>query len=359
MNECDLMRIETRTAPKSLISERGMPSFGYFDGPVTSLGLEMFAYYDEMDKPASTLSRYFHYKQFQFVSVVTPHYIIGVSLADIRYAASAFCYLYDINKNRITETRWLKPLGLGYKLTPSPMEGIAEIAGQKGMMAFHLSKGVWSLSIDTLHIKAELTLSPPVLSLPMAMCNPTGYSGWTYTQKHNGLKPRGQLTINDEPQPLNMALASYDFSAGYMRRETSWRWACINAHTDDGVIGVNLAAGVNETGCNENVFWIHGERHLLGAVHFDFARISLGQKENKAVSGNKKRQIWRIYSHNGQVELAFKSLNCRQEKLNLLLLKTNFRQYIGHYSGYIIDNSGVKHIIDNVLGLAEDHFALW
>lgn len=25
----------------------------------------------------------------------------------------------------------------------------------------------------------------------------------------------------------------------------------------------------NEIGCNENVFWIHGERYLLGAVHFD------------------------------------------------------------------------------------------
>ncbi|WP_442802104.1 MULTISPECIES: DUF2804 domain-containing protein [unclassified Shewanella] len=353
VNEFSPMHIESRPAPSSLISERGVPSFGYFDGPVASLGLELFNYVNEMDRPASVLSRYFHYKQFQFVSLVTPHYIIGVAIADIRYVGSAFCYLFDISKNKLIETSWLKPPSLGYSLAPSPMDGTARIVGRKGAVAFNLVQGIWSLSIDTSNIKAELTLLPPALSLPMAMCNPTGYSGWTYTQKHNGLKPQGQLTINDEPQPLNQVLGSYDFSAGYMRRETSWRWACINAHSDKGVIGLNLAAGVNETGCNENVFWVNGERHLLGSVHFDFARFR-GDKQ-----GSKQGELWRIYSDNGQIELSFKSQNCRQEKLNLLLLKSNFRQYIGYYSGYIIDNSGTKHTLDKVLGLTEDHFARW
>ena len=346
MNKFTPMTIETKSAPLSLISARGMPIFGHFDGPVASLGLEQFYYANEMDRPASMVSRYFHYKQFQFVCLVTPNFIIGIAIADIRYVGSAFCYLYDVKENQLIETNWLKPLGLGYSLTPSPMEGLATVSGRKGSVSFNLSLGVWSLSIDTANIKA-------VLSLPMAMCNPTGYSGWTYTQKHNGLTPQGKLTVNGEPQPLNQALGSYDFSAGYMRRETSWRWACINAHSDKGVIGLNLAAGVNETGCNENVFWVNGERHLLGPVHFDFAR-QRGDKVSDNVG-----ELWRIYSDNGQIDLSFKSLNCRQEKLNLLLLKSNFRQYIGYYSGYIIDNSGVKHTLENVLGLTEDHFARW
>ncbi len=47
---------------------------------------------------------------------------------------------------------------------------------------------------------------------------------------------------------LDHARAGYDFSAGYMRRETSWRWASINAEINSTGIGLNLAAGVNETG---------------------------------------------------------------------------------------------------------------
>ncbi|WP_394388509.1 DUF2804 domain-containing protein [Shewanella woodyi] len=353
ISQAQAAMIKTVIAPEEIINSRGKPIFGHFDGPVSSLALDKFKYVNEMDRQASNLARYFHYKQFQFVSIVTPHFIIGVAIADIRYVGSAFCYLFDIKKNTLVETSWLKPFGIGYSLTPSPMEGTAKISGGKGAVVFNLHQGSWSLSINTPTIHAELALSPPALSLPMAMCNPTGYSGWTYTQKHNGLTLKGKLTVDDEPQPLNRALASYDFSAGYMRRETSWRWACINAHSDEGVIGLNLAAGVNETGCNENVFWVNGERHLLGPVHFDFGRLR-GETQ-----GGAQGESWRIYSGNGQVELTFSSLNCRQEKLNLLLLKSNFRQYIGYYSGHIIDNSGVKHVLDNVLGLTEDHFARW
>ncbi|WP_442800653.1 hypothetical protein [Shewanella sp. AS1] len=31
---------------------------------------------------------------------------------------------------------------------------------------------------------------------------------------------------------------------------------------------------------------------------------------------------------------------CRQEKRNLWLLKSNFRQYIGYFDGYVIDSDG-------------------
>ncbi|MFT5704809.1 MAG: hypothetical protein ACI8SK_000762, partial [Shewanella sp.] len=51
VNESPPMGIETKSAPLSLISEKGMPIFGYFDGPVASLGLEQFNYSNEMDRP--------------------------------------------------------------------------------------------------------------------------------------------------------------------------------------------------------------------------------------------------------------------------------------------------------------------
>ncbi|MCK8045752.1 DUF2804 domain-containing protein [Shewanella sp. 1CM18E] len=343
--------LTSSAAPLRLIDDVGQPVFGHFDGPVSELGIEHFNYFNEMDKPASRLAKHFDYKQFQFVSIVTPHYVIGVALADIRYVGSAFCYLYGIKTNRLVESNWLKPLGLGYQMSDSPMQGNANIKGAKGTVEFEIEQGRWHLRLNTLGIEADLTLQPDVLSLPMAMCNPTGYSGWTYTQKHNALKVTGSLMIHHEPQPLQRAIAGYDFSAGYMRRETSWRWASINSLTECGSLGLNLAAGVNETGCNENVFWIDGERHLLGPVHFKFQRQTTDRTDNMG--------LWQIYTDNGQLALSFKPKNCRQEKLNLGLLKSNFRQYIGYFDGYIIDNFGQKHLLDNVLGLTEDHFARW
>ncbi|HBN87836.1 DUF2804 family protein, partial [Rheinheimera aquimaris] len=73
-----------------LIDSSGLPKLGHFDTPVTELGLADFAYRTVMDKPASALARYFHYKQFQFISICHSDWQIGIAIADIRYAANAF-----------------------------------------------------------------------------------------------------------------------------------------------------------------------------------------------------------------------------------------------------------------------------
>lgn len=343
-----MLTIATQIAPDSLINAKGLPHFGHFDGIVNTLGLADFTYFDTMDKPASAWAKRFDYKQFQFISLVTPRYVIGVALADIAYVGSAFCYVYDINSHRLSQQDWLKPLRVGYRMTPSPYNGQSGIGPKGSRLHFEIVAGGWRLIIDTKSIQADISLQASPLSLPMAMCSPTGYNGWTYTQKHNGLSVKGRLTVEQEPQPLNYALAGYDFSAGYMRRDTSWRWASISAQIDGGIMGLNLAAGVNETGCNENVFWINGERHLLGPVQFEFDR--------HATQG---AEVWRVYSQNGQVDLQFVARNCRSEKRNLLLLKSNFRQYIGLFSGMIIDNQGRRYQLNHVLGLTEDHYARW
>ena len=338
---------QTQIAPENLIDCHGDPVFGQFDGMVSNLNIGDFAYFNVMDKPIGKLKKYFHFKQFQFVSIVTPHYVIGVAIADIRYVGSSFCYLYDIHKNKLIETNWLRPGSVGYSMGRSPKNSVTQIGNNSNKVQFEIIDGKWHLQIKTKNINANLRLETLALSLPMTMCSPTGYNGWTYTQKHNGLKPIGQLTVNQELQPLNHALASYDFSAGYMRRETSWRWASLNAQIEQGTIGLNIAAGVNETGNSENVFWINGERHLLNPTQFNFNR------------HNGNNEGWHIVSDNGQVDLHFTPRNLRSEKLNLLFLKSNFRQFVGDYNGFIIDNSGKKYKLSNVLGLAEDHYAKW
>ncbi|WP_434926945.1 DUF2804 domain-containing protein [Shewanella sp. HL-SH2] len=338
--------VQPQFAPESLIGHDGQPVFGLFDGSVKNLNVKAFKYFNEMDKPASFVAKYFDFKQFQFVSIVTQRYILGLAIADIRYAASSFCYLYDIQANRLVQSEWLRPFGIGCRLSASASKGSAKVGSKHHHFEFDIKDGQWQVNILLTNIQAKLVLSPPTLSLPLSLSTPTGYNGWTYTQKHNALAVSGELTVFNEPQPLLNALASYDFSAGYMRAKTAWRWASINALTSQGAIGLNLAAGVNETGNTENVMWINGQRHFLGAANFIF---------NRQISDD----FWQISTNDGQVDLTFRALNCRKEKLNLGFIKNNFRQYIGYYSGILIDNDGTKYHLHNQLGLAEDHFAKW
>ncbi|MFC1235658.1 DUF2804 domain-containing protein [Vibrio sp. F74] len=334
----------TIPAPPSIIKQDGRPIFGQFDGIPLKLGVEHFYYTTEMDKRSRKWAKYFHYKQFQFTSIVTEHYVIGLAIADIRYATTAFCYFYDIKQDKLSEVSWIKPLGLASTITNSPSNGITTLDGEP--IKFDIQQQQWRVKINNNAIHADLSLIPHLESLPLSMCTPTGYSGWTYTQKHNALSVVGQLSIDGKTISLEHALASYDFSAGYMRRETSWRWASINTTLEQVKLGLNLAAGVNETGDGENAVWIDGSRHFLGPVHFEFDR-------------SKQEKPWRIYSRDGQVNLTFTVLNKRSEKLNLWLLKSNFRQFIGHFNGTIIDSSGNTYELVNCLGLTEDHFARW
>ena len=336
-------------APRSIIDSQGKPVFGQFDTIPHELDIERFDYRNVMDNPASRWQRYFHYKQFQFVSVVTADYVIGVAIADIRYLGSAFCYVYNINENSLEEQSWLRPLSFDKVVTSSPHQGVTHIA--RGQIQFKINQGGWAVEINTKLVQANLKLKVREDSQPLSMTTPTGYSGWTYTQKHNALSVSGKLTVNNHEVELDHALGGYDFSAGYMRRETSWRWASINTHllgesSKRIPLGMNLAAGVNETGTCENALWIDGKKHLLPAVHFEFNR-------------DDTTQPWQIYSEDRRIDLTFTPRNKRSEKLNFIVLKSNFRQFIGHFSGSIKDNNGVTHQLEHVLGLTEDHFACW
>ena len=333
-----------QTPLNPFIQANGLPQFGHLASIPESLQLDAFQYLNEMDEPVSSGRKRFDYKQFQFVSIVTEKYIIGVAIADIRYLASGFCYVFDTETHELVEQQWLKPLNMGYQTQPSSWNSQAYLANDA--IQFKIEHGLWHIQLSTDLIQADLKLKPESESLPLMVCTPTAYSGWTYTQKHNALTIHGQMSVKGQPQDLSNAVAGYDFSAGYMRRETSWRWASINHYSEDKLIGLNFAAGVNETGHCENVIWIDGERHLMPPVQFEFSRTH-------------QEASWRITSQDKRIDLIFKPKNQRSEKKNFWFLKSNFRQFVGYFSGYLIDDNGIKHELDEVMGLTEDHYAKW
>jgi len=120
----------------------------------------------------------------------------------------------------------------------------------------------------------------------------------------------------------------------------------INIITNSDTIHYPTLTGVNETGYCENVIWIDGERHLMPPVQFEFSRLH-------------QEASWRITSQDKRIDLIFKPKNQRSEKKNFWLLKSNFRQFVGYFSGYLIDDNGIKHELDEVMGLTEDHYAKW
>ncbi|MBU0911184.1 MAG: DUF2804 domain-containing protein [Gammaproteobacteria bacterium] len=332
-------------APVQLIQTNGQPAFGLFDGSIPDFNLQDFIYQNLMDTKASTLARYFNYKQFQFICVTGADWLLAVAIADIRYANSGFAYLYRFDTNQTISKGLLLPGALGCKMSDSPSAGEAKQGFGAYKTAIKTNATNWQLNIETKELKACLTIEK-ASQMPLALCAPTGYNGWTYTEKSNALAVSGTLELQGKNQDLTQALAGYDFSAGFMRRQTSWRWASINAMVEGKVFGLNMAAGVNETGLCENALWFNGQIQHLSPASFVFDR-----KDDTSP--------WQISSLCGEVQLEFQPLYCRQEKVNIGLLASNFRQYVGLYNGFVVLQNGTKLQLNSVKGLAEDHYAKW
>ena len=335
----------TLKAASQLIQPHGQPAFGLFDGSIPDFNLQDYVYQNLMDNKASALARYFHYKQFQFICVTGADWLLAVAIADIRYANSGFAYLYRFDTNLAISKGLLLPGALGCQMSNSPSVGEAKQQFGSYKVAIKTNVTNWQLTIDTKELKASLTLEK-ANQMPLALCAPTGYNGFTYTEKSNALKVTGSLEFQSKPLDLTQALAGYDFSAGFMRRQTSWRWASISAMVEGLAFGLNMAAGVNETGLCENALWFDGQIQHLSPASFVFDRTD-------------DKKPWQVISLCGEVQLEFTPLYCRQEKVNIGLLASNFRQYVGLYTGFVVLQNGTKLPLNEVKGLAEDHYAKW
>lgn len=334
--------------PNQLIDASGQSPNALFAQAVPQLNFADFILTDVMDKPVSALARHFAFKQFQFVGISGPDWWLGIAIADVRYVSSGFAYFVR-HGEPAQELTLLRPLSWQTRMAESASAGQARIGSKTCYWQFDCQPGVWQVRLHSKILQADITLHHGTQA-PLALCAPTAYQGCTYTEKNNALAVSGRLVVNGQPVDLQHARGGYDFSAGFMRRETAWRWASVNTQLDGLPFGLNLAAGVNETGLCENALWYQGQRQHLSPVRFSFSR----SRRDAQASGQ-----WQINSSCGELDLRFTPGFCRQEKLQLGLLASNFRQYTGFFDGEIQLRDGRQLSLVRCPGWTEDHYAKW
>ncbi|PIE40901.1 MAG: hypothetical protein CSA49_06145 [Gammaproteobacteria bacterium] len=335
-----------------LITANGQPQFGVFKDPVREINYQDYDYHSVMDRRATAIEKHFHFNQFQFLGVTNEDIVLGCALVDIKYLGNAFIYLFDRNTQHIDEYSYLQPLGFNTSLSIQPDGGTSHF--KKGKNRFQLTASECprerNLRVNLgKSIKVNITISEPENYQPLAVCTQNGYSGWAYTQKAPALNVTGDIEWKDKHIRLdqNTTLGSYDWSCGYMRRETAWNWASLSGFLENGHrIGFNFASGVNETGYTENGIWVDNRLYKVGQIRFIYDRKDrYGQ--------------WKIQSCDGSVDLRFEAEGERSEKLNAVLLASNFTQLFGRFYGDIKLTNGKTITLNGQPGFAEDHYAKW
>lgn len=309
---------------------------------------------DLKGKSLSTLAKRLKANQFCFMSISHERYMFGCAVVNLKSVSNCFVYVYDKTENQLIEINKVSPLAVGTQMPTTPNQGEITFSQARFKVQMQFDGDAITLSVKSkkITVNAQIKASQN----PMCLCTRNSYLGWVYMQKQTALACTGTLQVGNHCEVLTPqnALAGIDWTLGYMAKETFWNWASINGliHAKEQThrVGLNLVCGVNDTSHTENSVWIDDRLYNMPLTIFDY---------NK----NDLMQPWTISSNqqipsNNRVELLFTPKSTRDDHTDLKAITSHFTQLIGVYSGKIYCDNQVYQI-DNLWGVAEDHFAKW
>ncbi|MBI5505349.1 MAG: DUF2804 domain-containing protein [Deltaproteobacteria bacterium] len=336
-----------------LIDPSGEIRLGIFAEPIGEVNYREYALLGPLDRPRGPLARHFGFNQFQFLGGLSDSLIFGCAIADMKIAATAFLYFYEPTTRRFAHFSFKTPLALGCHFDQRPEDGTATFSWRGNAVTMRATAAPQQrhLRVDLaggVRVNATFDESQPRIA-PMAICTCAGAGGWVFARKTAGARVSG--TVQWEGRSIDLAslamLGHNDWSAGYMRRETFWNWGCLAGRLADGrIVGMNISCGVNETSYTENCFWVDGALETVSIAAFEYDRRDL-------------MKPWKLRTSDGRVDLVFTPEGRHAEKINALVLASNFNQLFGRYQGRFVTAAGETLRIDGQLGYMERHYAKW
>lgn len=311
-------------------------------------------------------------KEWQYLSVTSPTWFLGLALVQTGYVANLFAYWID---RASPATAWqverLSPLGRAVTIAAGSLHGTSRWQGGGQRVEVTASTAadgqtVWNWQLDlrlTSGDKRHATLKGTLQvgggeALALVHALPGGRPA--YTHKEAGQRVvGGSWTWRDEGGAEQTwqagadgdAWATLDWTRSLALRHTRWNWASAATQLGDGRrFGLNLSAHVYDDArghSRENALWLDGAVCPLGGVRF-------------ALPADPQRAPWRIHSLQGDgIDLVFTPYGARRQHLELGLVASRFVQPWGEFSGYLRTSEGERLQLDRVWGVVEDHHARW
>lgn len=341
-------------APEQLV-QGGKVNFGVFDAPPKSVNM-----LDADIFPQSFLNAEFikklRLKKWQFYMVVHPEITFGFLIIDLAFTASSFLYVYDRKKDKFYEHKKIK-LDKNFSISDSLWKGTCFFKDKNYRIEIdnNLNEGFHHVKIDVRKsssapaVKANFKIyqqdkyvKPLVVSLPVAD-NRGMYS-------HKVICPaEGSISFNGADYAISPErdTCALDEHKAFYPRHTYWKWATFGIIGHDGkILGAQLTDNLikDQEAWNENAIWSSGNISLLGPVDFTF-------------NLKKYMEDWRIKDRAGRIDLTFKPIGAKVDYTNALIIQMRYLQPFGTFSGFMIDDKGVKHDISNAFGITEFHDA--
>jgi hypothetical protein len=161
--------------------------------------------------------------------------------------------------------------------------------------------------------------------------SPHGRS-YIWTRKQAGIEVSATVHVEGRELQVEGPFGFVDDSAGYHARHTRWRWSAGIGRARGGrSVAWNLVEGVHDgPGASERTVWVDGEPHEVEPVRFAADLSAVG-------------------------DLRFTEWSAREDHTNRLLLRSDYRQPFGSFSGAL--PGGLE--LESGYGVMEWHDVRW
>ncbi len=167
--------------------------------------------------------------------------------------------------------------------------------------------------------------------------SPVAGGNYVWTRKRAGVDVTGVAIVGDREHTIAGPHGFSDESAGYHARHTAWRWSAGVGRTADGRrLAWNLVSGIHDgPSASERTLWIDGRPREVGPVQFEPDLSGLS------------------FADGGR--LRFAQWGAWEERLDLLLVRSAYRQPFGTFAGELPGGLALAE----GYGVMEDHDVWW
>jgi Protein of unknown function (DUF2804) len=292
--------------------------------------------------------RRFSRKRWYYLQAATEHLLAAAAIVDLGYASKAFFYVVDKNEARfLAHHSALMPGGMGGSVErPSEARDRGERASvfRSPLLAVRVKRtalGAFSVRASSLSSRLELRFDPAAEPIVAAAHLKEG--GTHLTEKNLSYIVRGFANVGGRIHDFSGGCGSSDFSDGIVARHTTWRWVSFSGYAGSKRIGLNLVQGF--LGAPECTLWIDGGVEVQGEAIVD-------KPANPT-------DAWHIRTSDGRIDLRFTPICVHEERTNLWLVKSQFVQPVGSFSGVVKSNAHGELRLEDILGVCEDQDVVW
>jgi hypothetical protein len=294
-------------------------------------------------------------KKWNYWCITNDECLFSVTISNIDYVGMAFVYFLDFKTQKFIEKTIISPFGRGYSM-PEKVQDTVTFRHPKMGLYFIKDENVTQIVAKCNDFMGDLMEANFKVIYPeghetLNVVVPINKKSFQFTSKHECLPVDGMLRVGEKMYSLSPenTFACLDFGRGIWPYKVRWNWANASGIINGKRIGINLGAKWTDgSGMTENCIIVDGKITKLSEdITFEY------DSKDFMKPWNVKTSI------TNRINLKFVPFYERVAKSNIIILKSEVHQMVGHFSGSIETDAGECILIESIIGCSEEHFGQW